>query len=317
MQKPPENLIVCIEGPTASGKSELAEQFAQHINGEIISADSMQIYRGMDIGTAKIPYDKRGTTYYCIDICDPGNPYSAALFQRDARRAIKEIEARNKRVIICGGTGFYVRAVIDDMQFVSGTQTNNPVRQKYETIVEQMGTEKGSIYVYGILEEKDPASAALIHQNNVKRVIRALEMHEAGQSYAKRKENFKNIKPWAKSLRFALEVDPELLIKRINARVDAMVEAGLIAEVKNLLNKGFREGLCAPQAIGYKEIVSYLDGELSKDEAIELIKIHTRRYAKKQRTWLRSQKNIIWLNADSADSEALFAEAFKYYNQRL
>ena len=316
MQQPPKNLIVCIEGPTASGKSELAELFAQHINGEIISADSMQIYRGMDIGTAKTPLEKRNTTYYCIDICDPGNPYSAALFQHDAREAIKKIESKKKRVIICGGTGFYVRATIDDMQFVSGTQTDNPVRQKYENIVEQMGSEKGSLHVYGILEKKDPISAALIHPNNVKRVIRALEMHEAGQSYAKRKENFKNIKPWAKSLRFALKVDPDLLVKRIDARVDVMVEAGLIDEVKLLLDKGFREGLCAPQAIGYKEIVSYLDGAISKNEAIELIKIHTRRYAKKQRTWLRSQKNIVWLNADSEDSKTLFIEAFKYYKQR-
>ena len=317
-QQNANNPLLCIEGPTGSGKSALAEVFAKHIDGEIISADSMQIYKGMDIGTAKQPEQKRSTTYYCIDICDPGQPYSAALFQRDARNAIKKIETKNKRPIICGGTGFYVRAVIDDMQFVSGTQMDNPIREKYENIVKELGEHHGGEYVYKILQEKDPESAKLVHPHNIKRVIRALEMHEVGESYAARRQNFKKIEPWRKSVRFALLVQPEILAERINKRVDAMIRAGLIDEVQGLLDKGFRDGLCAPQAIGYKEIVSYLDKEISKQEAIELIKLHTRRYAKRQRTWLRSQKDIIWLCADSLkdkDFEKLFATALDRYEQ--
>lgn len=300
----PSNMVTCIQGPTASGKSMLAERVALALDGEIISADSMQIYRGMDIGTAKVPYDERSVTYHCIDMLDPGEPYSAALFQRDARSAIDMIRSRGHLPIICGGTGFYVRAALDDMDFAPGDESS-PVRQKYAALATELGDEK----IHELLAQKDPASAALIHPHNVRRVIRALEMHEEGESYAARKQAFATLPARIPSIKLALDLDRALLYHRIDMRVDEMIQDGLVDEVTRLLDEGFRGGLTAPQAIGYKEIVAYLDGEAMLDEAIMQIKQATRRYAKRQLSWLRRDSEIIWLRADEGITDTLVQRA--------
>lgn len=288
-------LCVVIEGPTASGKSDVAQQVALQLNGEVVSADSMQVYKGMNIGTAKLAKSQRLVPHHLIDILDPGEPFSAQLFQTLGRNAIKEIGSRSRVPILCGGTGLYVQAVLEDMQFPKGDQKHNPIREHYEKVAQ----EKGNEVVWNILKEKDPISASLIHVNNVRRVIRALEMYHQGISYADQVKNIKCLPEIVPSLRFGLQRDPKKLAERINVRVDAMVEQGLVQEVKDLLNAGFRSALTAPQAIGYKEIVSYLDGSSSLGEAIESIKTATRRYAKRQRTWLRRDSRITMLDADS------------------
>lgn len=298
------NMVVCVQGPTASGKSALAEVIASSLDGEIISADSMQIYRGMDIGTAKVPAGERAVPYHCIDILDPGEPYSAALFQHDARAAIAAIRTRNHLPVLCGGTGLYVRAALDDMEFAPGDETS-PVRRRYARLADELGDEG----IHGLLMAKDPESASLIHPHNVRRVVRALEMLEEGESYAMRKRAFASLCARIPSVKMALDVDRALLYERIDGRVEKMVEAGLVEEVSGLLEAGFRDGLTARQAIGYKEIVSYLDGDMSLDEAVAQIKQATRRYAKRQLSWLRRDSEIIWLHADEGITDTLVRRA--------
>ncbi|PWL79414.1 MAG: tRNA (adenosine(37)-N6)-dimethylallyltransferase MiaA [Coriobacteriia bacterium] len=292
--------VVCVQGATASGKSELAERVAAILGGEIISADSMQIYRGMDIGTAKVPASERAVAYHCIDILDPGEPYSAALFQHDARAAIEDIRLRGRLPIICGGTGFYVRAALDDMDFAPG-DTENPVRLKYMHMLEELGSD----VLHELLGQRDPESAALIHPHNVRRVIRAFEMLEEGESYAERKRAFATLPARISSIKLALDVERQMLYERIDKRVDVMIESGLVDEVRHLLDEGFRDGLTAPQAIGYKEIVAYLEGDITFDEAIAQVKQATRRYAKRQLSWLRRDSEIIWLHADEGITDTL------------
>ncbi len=287
--------VIAILGPTASGKSEVAQKVALELEGEVVSADSMQIYRSMDIGTAKLLPSERLVPHHLIDILDPGDAFSAQQFQQLSRKAFIDIEQRNKIPVLCGGTGLYVQASLEDMRFPKGDQKHNPVREKYEL----MAKEQGNQAVWDVLNELDPASASILHVNNVRRVIRALEMHEQGVSYAEQVKHMKHLPEVVPSLRFGLQRDPALLAKRINDRVDTMIEHGLIEEVNHLLQQGFRDALTAPQAIGYKEIVSYLDGTISLVEAVEQIKTATRRYAKRQRTWLRRDFRLTMLDADT------------------
>lgn len=297
--------VVCIQGPTASGKSGLADAMARRLDGEVVSADSMQIYTGMDIGTAKVMPCDRSVVYHCIDILDPGQPYSAALFQRDGRAAIEDIQRRGKTAVLCGGTGLYVRAVLDEMDFAAGEQEGNEVRSVYENLV----ADKGPQAAYDLLVARDPDSAALIHPNNTRRVVRALEMLDRGESYARRKARFKAVPAHYRSVKIALSVERTLLYERIDARVDEMVEQGLVDEVRGLLDRGFREGLTAQAAIGYKEIVAALEGECTLEEAIDQVKQSTRRYAKRQLTWLRGDTSIHWLDANEGVDENLIARA--------
>lgn len=295
------NPVICVVGPTASGKSDVAQELACALNGEVVSADSMQIYRGMDIGTGKVMPDERRVPHYGIDLVDPGEPYSAALFQDYARSCFADIDARGCAPILCGGTGFYVRAAIDAYEFPEGEQVDNPVRERYL----QLARDAGEQAVWDELNRLDPKSAAVVHPNNVKRVIRALELLELGESYAEQVEKLREL-PQAVPARFVgLRVDPEVLKERIYARVDGMVERGLIEEVRGLLGRGYREGVTAQQAIGYKEIVAALDGDCTMEEAVESIKIATRRYAKRQRSWFRQDKRIMWVDADSGDASAI------------
>lgn len=308
----PMRPVLCIQGPTASGKSELAERVSESLGAEIVSADSMQIYRGMDIGTAKVPAHERRVKYHCIDIVDPGQPYSAALFQQDARKAFEDIYGAGKIPVLCGGTGFYVRAALDDMDFAEGSE-EDPFRIELQERAVRIGSEA----MHEELAKVDPESASMIHPNDMKRVIRALEMANADDSYAARKSRFKSIRPYISSVRFALDVDRKVLYERIDSRVDEMVAAGLVEEVEGLLARGFRDALTAAQAIGYKEMVACLDGSMSFEEALEKIKRSTRRYAKRQLTWLRGDDSVIWMDADEGIDDALVAAVVDAYEKAV
>lgn len=301
---PPEHPVIAVVGPTASGKSAVAQAVALALGGEVVSADSMQVYRGMDIGTGKLVPGERLVPHHCLDLADPGEAFSAALFQDHARRAFAAIEGRGQRSVLAGGTGFYVRAALDDYRFPAGEQVGNPVRERWQRYVEDHGARA----TWERLREQDPASAEAIHPNNVVRVVRALELLEEGTSYARQKEALASVGPWAPAVWVGLAVDPQRLAARIEARVDAMFDAGLVDEVKGLLNQGFGQALTAASAIGYKEVVAALSGECTLQEAREAIKAATRRYAKRQRTWFRSDGRIRWFDADAADDPCGFEE---------
>lgn len=282
-----------VVGPTAVGKSALAEELCVRLRGEVVSADSMQVYRTMDIGTAKTPSELWRVPHHCIDVVDPGEPFSAALFQDLARTAIGEVGARGALPVVCGGTGLYVRAAVDSFAFAPGGQADNPIRATYEAIADQQGGEK----VYALLEQRDPASAALIHRNNTRRVVRALEMLDEGVSYAEQRAGF-SVRESVYDTRFiGLTMDREQLYRRIDERVQAMVDAGLLGEVKRLLGEGFRDALTAAQAIGYKELVPVVEGEADLSSAIASIAQSSRRYAKRQLTWFNADPRITWIDA--------------------
>jgi len=297
--------VVCVVGPTASGKSALAQQIALEIDGEVVSADSMQVYRGMDIGTGKVLSSERVVPHWGLDLVNPGEAFSAALFQDYARERFADIDGRGKSSVLCGGTGFYVRAAIDDYDFPAGEQVGNAIRDKYNAIARTDGAQA----VWNILNEVDPESAAIIPVNDVKRIVRAFELLSENTSYARQRKKLSTIAQAVPAIFIGLSVDPDVLRNRIDMRVDEMAESGLVEEVESLLARGFREGVTAPQAIGYKEIVSYLDGDCTLDEALDSIKVSTHRYAKRQRTWFRKDKRISWLDATEYDSERLLCEA--------
>lgn len=306
-------LTLVIVGPTASGKSSLAQAVACQLNGEIISADSMQIYKGMDIGTAKTTVANQRVPHHLIDIRNPGEAYSAQQFQDQARACIQVIDARSHVPLICGGTGFYVQAALEDMQFPKGDQVNNPVRAYWSAYLDN----NSALALWEELKARDASSAAIIHPNNSKRVIRALEMHAEGISYAQQSANIRSLATVIPSLKFGIAREREALYQSINKRVDQMIEAGLIDEVTSLLRGGFRNALTAQQAIGYKEIVRYLDGEITKQQAIDDIKQATRRYAKRQLSWFKRDDSIVWLDANQLNEEAMVDAVVSAYKAAL
>lgn len=308
-----ERPVIAIVGPTASGKSSLAQSVALELDGEVVSADSMQIYRGMDIGTAKVSADEQKVPHHLIDIIDPGQAYSAQLFQDQARAAFINICERGKVPILCGGTGFYIQAALEDMCFPEGEQQDNPLRDSLEAFRLTQGNEA----LWDLLNERDPRSAALIHHNNFVRVIRALEMHEEGVSYADQVKNIKMLPEAVWSLRFLLQVDPLVLAERIDQRVDIMRDAGLVSEVEALIAQGFEEALTAPKAIGYKEIIAAKRGEVTLDRAFEQIKTATRRYAKRQRSWFRRDGRLSVLEADRLSEEEMTSLICDRYREAL
>lgn len=284
--------VIAIVGPTAVGKSAVAEELAVRAGGEIVSADSMQIYRGMDIGTAKTPLGARLVPYHCIDIAEPGTPYSAALFQRDARAAIEGTAERGNVPVLVGGTGLYVRAALDEMDFPSG-DGSCAVRNRIETQLAQLGPEG----LHRLLSERDPESAALIHPNNTRRTVRALEMLETeGVSYAQQAAGFSNRREHYPTVSIGLTMERQALYERIDSRVDSMMEFGLLDEVRGLLDAGYREAVTAAQAIGYKELVPVLENEADLTEAVADIKQASRRYAKRQLTWFRADPRVRWID---------------------
>ena len=287
--------LIVLTGPTAVGKTELSINLAKAVNGEIISADSIQVYKGMDIGSAKITVDEmQGINHYLIDILEPAEEFNIHLFKTLTLKAMDEIYAKDKIPIIVGGTGFYIQSVIYDIDFCD-TEADNSYRESLETIAKN----KGNLYLHEMLRKVDDKSANDIHPNNVKRVIRALEYYnQTGQPISEHNTVQKNNSSPYNFAYFVLNDKRELLYERINKRVDTMVENGLIQEVKELLNSGCNKDMVSMQGIGYKEVVEYLEGKLSLDETKELIKKNTRHFAKRQLTWFRREKKVNMINID-------------------
>ncbi|HEK9102285.1 tRNA (adenosine(37)-N6)-dimethylallyltransferase MiaA [Bacillus pfraonensis] len=301
--------VAVIIGPTAVGKTKLSIDLAKALNGEIISGDSMQIYCTMDIGTAKVTTEEMdGIPHYMIDIKNPEDSFSVAEFQELVRGHIREITERGKLPIIVGGTGLYIQSVLYDYQFTD--EAGDPV---YREKLEKLATEHGVEYVHKKLQSVDPESANRIHENNVRRVIRALEIfHTTGQKMSDQLEKQENKLLYDVSL-IGLTMDREMLYDRINLRVNLMVEQGLLQEVKALYESGVRD--CQSiQAIGYKELYSYFEGQVSLEEAIAQLKTNSRRYAKRQLTWFRNKMDVSWFDVTEGEKTA---EILRYIEGKL
>lgn len=279
--------VIAIVGPTAVGKTSLSIELAKQFNGEIISGDSMQVYRGLDIGTAKVTAEEmEGISHHLIDVRDVDESYSAADFQKAARKAIQEISDRGKLPIIVGGTGLYIQSLLWDYKLGNeGELEDDSLRAKYEAFAE----ENGNLALWEKLQLTDPLAAEKIHCNNRKKMIRALEVFElTGHSILEPKEQPKE---FYDSFLIGLNTDRSILYQRINQRVDLMVEQGLLEEAKNLAKNPTVQ---AAQGIGYKEFFPYLSGGSSLEAALEEVKLHSRRYAKRQLTWFRNRMSVRW-----------------------
>lgn len=289
-----DNLFILV-GPTAIGKTSVSIELAKRLNGEIISADSMQIYKYMDIGTAKITAEEmEGIPHYLIDIVYPDEEFTVADYKILAEKHIKEINSRNKLPIVVGGTGLYVNSLIYDLNFTQ-VPPNEKIRKKLEDLAEEYGNE----YIHKMLEKIDKESYERIHVMDRKRIIRALEIFEAtGIPMSEQSSNFRKQIDKYNLVMVGLNMDREKLYERINLRVDKMIEAGLIDEVSSLLKMGYSKSLTSMQGIGYKELIRYLEGDISLEESIELIKKGSRNYAKRQLTWFRRDSRIKWFNVD-------------------
>lgn len=292
--KKPTVIVIC--GPTASGKTALSIELAKRINGEIVSADSMQIYKDMNIGSAKVTEDEmQGIKHYLIDCVYPNERYSVANYKLDAKAAIEEIIQKDKTPIVVGGTGLYIDSLIYEIEY-KDIQINEEYRRELEEIREKQGLE----VLYKKALEIDPKAMEKISPNDFKRITRILEIYEAtGKTKTEQEaESRLNEIPYDYKV-FAINYEREKLYERINKRVDIMLEKGLIDEVKALLEK-YSEFPTAMQGLGYKEVKQYLDGELTKEEMIEKIKQESRRYAKRQFTWFRKNKQTIWINGQDS-----------------
>lgn len=292
MEKKP---MVILTGPTAVGKTALSIRLAKEINGAVISADSMQVYRHMDIGSAKIrPEEMQGVKHYLIDILEPEEEFHVVRFVEEAKAALEEIYRNGQIPIIAGGTGFYIQALLYDINF-DGQDCDADYRRELEQIAE----EKGAEYLHQMLEEVDAESAKAIHANNTKRVIRALEFyHVSGKKISEHNETEHQKESPYNFAYFVLTDERERLYKRIEARVDAMIEEGLLDEVRLLKERGATKEMVSMQGLGYKEILAYLDGEISLERAVYLIKRDTRHFAKRQLTWFRRERDVIWFDKE-------------------
>lgn len=288
--------MVILTGPTAVGKTALSIELAKRINGAVISADSMQVYKHMDIGSAKImPEEMRGIKHYLIDEFEPDEEFHVVRFVERAKHCLEEIYADGKIPIIAGGTGFYIQALLYDIDFTE--QEGDPA---YRAFLEQLAIKKGADYLHGLLRTVDPASADAIHANNIKRVIRALEFyHLSGRRISEHNEKERQKTSPYNFAYFVLTDDRAHLYERIDWRVDLMVEQGLVDEVRHLKDMGYHKEMVSMQGLGYKEILSYLDGEMTLEEAIYIIKRETRHFAKRQLTWFRRERDVIWFDKDA------------------
>ena len=291
MKKP----LIVLTGPTAVGKTSLSISLAKAVNGEIISADSMQVYKGMDIGSAKIRKEEmQGVTHYLVDILEPEEEFHIVKFQELAKAALEEIYAKGKIPILVGGTGFYIQAVTRDIDFTQAEQETS-----YREELEQFAKEKGAEYLHEKLREVDSKSAENIHANNVKRVIRALEFyHQNGTPISEHNEEQKQQPSPYNLAYFVLTAPREILYERIDRRVDQMMEEGLLEEVKSLRERGCHRGMVSMQGLGYKEILAYLEGEYPLEEAVRILKRDTRHFAKRQLTWFRREQDVIWVDKE-------------------
>jgi tRNA dimethylallyltransferase len=288
--------IVCIVGPTASGKTELAVRLAERFDGEIVNADSMQVYQGMDIGTAKPSVDlRRRVPHHLIDIVTPAVNFSASDFRREAERVIADIHSRGKHIFVVGGTGLYIRALLQGL--VDSPRGDEQVRRELNHLADELGNE-------GLLQqlmEVDPVTAQRLHPNDRVRIVRALEVYrQTGRPMSGFREDHGFADDVYDCLMLGIHVERQQLYHRVESRVEAMVEQGLIAEVAELLRKGYTRDLKAMRSIGYKEICSFLAGEIPLDHAVQLIKRDTRRYAKRQMTWFNKESGIKWVEYPAA-----------------
>ena len=291
MKKQP---LIILTGPTAVGKTALSISLAKAVDGEIISADSMQVYKEMDIGSAKIrPDETEGIKHHLIDVLEPSEEFNIVKFQELAKKAMNEIYAKGKIPIITGGTGFYIQSVLYDIKFDA-----NEEGKEYRTYLESIaGSEGGEKKLYEMLKEADPKSAEIIHENNVKRVIRALEFFkETGTPISDHNEEQRQNKSPYNFCYFVLNDDREKLYQNIEKRVDLMLDAGLLEEVETLHKKGYTKDMVSMQGLGYKEILDFLNGEITLERALYLIKRDTRHFAKRQLTWFRREKTVTWIN---------------------
>ncbi len=289
-----KNKLIAVLGPTASGKTRLAIEIAKQFCGEVVSCDSMQIYRGMDIGTAKPDKaEMSGILHHMIDITDPSSQYSVADFVRDARACIDDILSRGKLPILAGGTGLYMDSVLTNITF-DETACDTLYRTCLQSYAEKFGNEA----LHQRLHEEDPEAAERIHPNNVRRVIRALEVcHATGKTFTQVNKESRR-EPLYDAKIFGIDTDRQTLYQRIDKRVDIMLQDGLVDEVKGFFEKGLDRGTTAMQAIGYKELYDYLEQNCTLSEAVEKIKMESRRYAKRQLTWFRRNKQIDWVRFD-------------------
>lgn len=296
--------LVILAGPTAVGKTELSIRLAKRINGAIISADSMQVYKYMDIGSAKImPDEMEGVKHYLIDELDPSDEFNIVRFQQMAKDALKEIYANGQIPIVAGGTGFYIQALLYDIDF-----THQDSDEAFRKEMADYAAEYGAEALHEKLKEIDPVSYKTIHANNTKRVIRALEYYRmTGQPIsAHNEQEHQKVSPYNFAY-FVLTDDRKHLYDRIDYRVDLMMKKGLVDEVKNLYDMGYHKDMVSMQGLGYKELLSYLNGECSLEEAVYIIKRETRHFAKRQLTWFRRERDVIWLDKS----------AYQYNDQRI
>lgn len=309
MKKP----LIVIGGPTACGKTGFSIKLAKEIGGEIISADSMQVYRYMDIGTAKVtPEEADGVPHYLIDEFDPDEEYNVMLFQQKAKTYMEEIWAKGKIPILVGGTGFYINALLYDNDF---TETDNDTSYREECY--KLAREQGPEVLYERLKEIDPEYAENIHANNVKRVTRALEYHYlTGQKFSEHNAEQKEKKTPYDAAVIILNMDREKLYERIELRIDIMMEQGLLEEVKGLLDKGYTPDLVSMQGIGYKEFIPYFNGECTLEEAVTQLKTKTRRFAKRQLTWFRRQIDGLWVDLSKSTGEEAMADVLGYLKEQ-
>ena len=296
MKKP----LIILTGPTAVGKTDLSIKLAKAVGGEIISADSMQVYKKMDIGTAKImPEEMDGVPHYLIDVLDPKEDFHVVLFQKLAKEAMETIYAKGKIPIITGGTGFYIQALLYDVAF-----KENDGDMAYREELETLAREKGAEYLHKMLADVDEEAAKAIHANNIKRVIRALEFHkQTGKKISEHNEEERQKESPYNFVYFVLNNDRQVLYDRIERRVDIMLEQGLVKEVEALYNEGYDSNLVSMLGLGYKEILAYLKGECTLEEAVYILKRDTRHFAKRQLTWFKREKEVTWVNKNEFASE--------------
>ena len=304
--------LIILTGPTAVGKTDLSIQLAKAVDAEIVSADSMQIYKYMDIGSAKVTEEEmQGVKHYLVDEIEPDMPFSVSEYKRMAEEYIDEISSRGKNVIVTGGTGLYLNSLIYDMDF-GKSDANQELREELKKELE----ENGPVYMYEKLVSLDKEAAERIHPNNTKRVIRAIEVAMSGEKMNDFSKDLRYNKKY-RPIIIVLNRDRQALYDRINLRVDIMLKNGLIEEVKGLLEKGYTKDMISMQGIGYKEIIKYFEGEYTLDEAIEIIKRDSRRYAKRQLTWFRRYEDAKWFEIDKFDSAEELKDAVVSYVKEM
>lgn len=304
--------LIILTGPTAVGKTDLSIQLAKAVDAEIVSADSMQIYKYMDIGSAKVTEEEmQGVKHYLVDEIEPDMPFSVSEYKRMAEEYIDEISSRGKNVIVTGGTGLYLNSLIYDMDF-GKSDANQELREALNKELE----ENGPAHMYEKLVSLDKEAAERIHPNNTKRVIRAIEVAMSGEKMNDFSKDLRYNKKYIPII-IVLNRDRQALYDRINLRVDIMLKNGLIEEVKGLLEKGYTKDMISMQGIGYKEIIKYFDGEYTLDEAIEIIKRDSRRYAKRQLTWFRRYEDAKWFEIDKFDSAEELKDAVVSYVKEM